>query len=80
MSNLVIEMSDVHKSFKKTKALAGFNLQVPAGSIYGSSRIRDPITHRKYQIGIMTFVRKIGDRLCFTQFPQYSIAESAEGY
>jgi ABC-2 type transport system ATP-binding protein len=35
MSNSVIEMSDVHKSFKKTQALAGLDLQVPAGSIYG---------------------------------------------
>ncbi len=35
MNNCVIEMNDVHKSYKKTKALAGLDLQVPAGSIYG---------------------------------------------
>lgn len=35
MSNLVIEMNNVHKSFKSIKALAGLDLQVPAGSIYG---------------------------------------------
>jgi ABC-type multidrug transport system ATPase subunit len=35
MSNFVIEMRDVHKSYKKKKALAGFDLQVPTGSIYG---------------------------------------------
>jgi ABC-2 type transport system ATP-binding protein len=35
MNSCVIEMNDVHKSFKKNNALAGLNLQVPAGSIYG---------------------------------------------
>jgi ABC-2 type transport system ATP-binding protein len=35
MSSFVIEMSNVQKSFKKTKALAGLDLRVPAGSIYG---------------------------------------------
>jgi ABC-2 type transport system ATP-binding protein len=35
MNNYVIEMNDVRKSFKKIKALAGLDLQVPAGSIYG---------------------------------------------
>ena len=35
MSNYVIEMSGVHKSFKKVRALSGLDLQVPAGSIYG---------------------------------------------
>ncbi len=35
MNDFVIEMNDVHKSYKRTKALAGFDLQVPTGSIYG---------------------------------------------
>ena len=35
MNNYVIEMNDIHKSFKKIKALDGLDLQVPAGSIYG---------------------------------------------
>ena len=35
MSNSVIEMNNIHKSFKSIKALAGLDLQVPAGSIYG---------------------------------------------
>lgn len=35
MSNSVIEMNNVHKSFKSITALAGLNLEVPAGSIYG---------------------------------------------
>ena len=35
MSDFVIEMNSVRKSFRKTEALRGLNLQVPAGSIYG---------------------------------------------
>lgn len=35
MSNFVIEMNSVHKSFKSITALAGLDLQVPTGSIYG---------------------------------------------
>ncbi len=35
MSDFVIEMNDVRKSFRKVEALRGLNLRVPAGSIYG---------------------------------------------
>ncbi len=35
MNDYVIEMNQVHKSYKKFEALAGLDLQVPAGSIYG---------------------------------------------
>jgi ABC-2 type transport system ATP-binding protein len=35
MSDFVVEMNNVRKSFRKTEALCGLNLQVPAGSIYG---------------------------------------------
>jgi ABC-2 type transport system ATP-binding protein len=35
MNNNIIEMNQVHKSYKKIEALAALDLQVPAGSIYG---------------------------------------------
>jgi ABC-2 type transport system ATP-binding protein len=35
MSDFVIEMDQVRKSYGKSEALCGLNLQVPAGSIYG---------------------------------------------
>ncbi len=35
MNNGIIEMNQVHKSYKKTEALTGLDLQVPAGSIFG---------------------------------------------
>ena len=35
MSDFVVEMNNVRKSFRKTEALCGLNLRVPSGSIYG---------------------------------------------
>lgn len=35
MSDFVIEMNNIYKSFRKIKALQGFDLQVPMGSIFG---------------------------------------------
>ncbi len=35
MSESIIATRDLHKSFKRTQALNGFNLEVPAGSIFG---------------------------------------------
>ena len=35
MNEFVIEMKDVHKSFKGTEALRGFDLHVPAGCVFG---------------------------------------------
>ena len=35
MSDFAIEMNDVYKSYGKTRALAGLDLHVPYGSIYG---------------------------------------------
>ncbi len=35
MSDFVIEMNSVRKSFRKIEALRGLNLRVPAGSLYG---------------------------------------------
>ena len=35
MNDTIIEMIQVHKCYKKITALAGLDLQVPTGSIYG---------------------------------------------